>query len=68
MKMVICDVCYHDKGKVTGKISIAKYTSKARDNHSATLKIDICEEHKKFITGLTFEQAREKINKEIYGF
>lgn len=69
MKVNVCDCCYYDDEKdvpIKDKKLIKAPWKNSIKRGPEKLSLDVCEKHKHVFKGMTFEQAREYVNK-LYG-
>lgn len=64
MKVEVCDVCYHEGN--AKKLSNAKWKSSLK-KPPAKITISLCEDHKEYLKGLSYDAANDKITKLYMG-
>jgi hypothetical protein len=67
-KINICDVCYYEKGRITGKMITSRYRIGYKNGRGMKIALDVCEEHKDFFRSKkTFQEAEKAYNELMFG-
>jgi hypothetical protein len=70
MKINVCDVCFYGEERIKlrdgVKLTPSRWKSVSRRGANK-IALQLCDEHKDYLKGLSYEQAEAKTNK-LYGF